>query len=413
MRHFHRKPLLSACLAGLIASIPLATAHAAQPPEEEKPKADTAEEEGEKDPDADAPDDAAKPPPDEDKPPEGAWGVGGTEETGKYRPRGKTGKLKELEEEDEEDRERVEAPAELPPAGHAMLDTVIGFGSMVAVVQEGATKVTPTASFVIGVGYRIGDTWEIFARFPISTNESDGPRERSGDRRDPDNYKQIATGALELGVRPRFAVTRDVAIPAFLSLTFPTAMGDLFADPDNLAKRGQAIVNQAAAASRGFYDKAIFAYKRFGIIPGVGVVWKTELGPGKIELKADTKAEIMIKTGGLEPASEAEGELRSTTVNWVIGGGAAYHAFEDYLNAGLKTWVSVSVAPEVRQSLDPGGAVWVFEPFVGTTVPFIESKAVGMNAEVGGILPAVGELAGNNPYSAKIYGLQIKAGLYF
>jgi hypothetical protein len=191
----------------------------------------------------------------------------------------------------------------------------------------------------------------------------------------------------------------------------------MFAGPDELAKRGEAIVNQAASASRGYRDKALFAYKRFGINPGVGVDWKTELGPGDFQVKADTKVEIMIKTGGNDPAppvgSESPAELRSVAVNWVLGAGAFYHLFDGMLIPGLDTWISVSTAPEIRGNTDPGGAQWIFEPGVGTHIPFTESKSVGMDAKLSGILPAVGELAGSNQPNAKIYGFRIGAGLFF
>src|SRR5687767_1697794 len=151
MARSHQAPtaLLSTCLptalaCALFAGALLASPAAwAQPEEgEEKKPAEGEAGEGEK-----KPDEAAV-----DTPDMGGWGVGGSEREGKYRPRGKTGKLKELEKEHggEEGKEAEAALPKLPPPGFAFLDTAIGFGELVVPTQtSGATGVTPTASFLI------------------------------------------------------------------------------------------------------------------------------------------------------------------------------------------------------------------------------------------------------------------------
>ena len=186
MRYSLVNRLFNALFASLLIAAPAVTtvtfAHA-QPDED----AEGGEEEGGgdkvPDPDVDMPsDDDEAPTPDPEPSGEGdteggGWGVGGTEEEGRFKPRGKTGRLKELEDDQKDDEEDEDfVPPDIGAPGYAYLDTAIGFGDITIVAQDsGATNVTPTASFLIGLGYRIGEMWNLGIRFPISTGASDGP----------------------------------------------------------------------------------------------------------------------------------------------------------------------------------------------------------------------------------------------
>jgi hypothetical protein len=427
----HHASLLSAVLAGMLVAIP-ATAEAAQPAEGDPPGdtgggegggdgGEEAAEEGAEEPEGDITTGDEEPTDSSDDEPKegGAWGVGGTEEEGRYKPRGKTGKLKELEKDDVEERERAEGPPDLPPPGFAYLDTAFGFGEIVVPTQgPGATLIEPNVSFLIGLGYRIGDTWQVGVRFPIATGENDGPANPAvGGGRNPDQFTQIATGALEVGVKPHFILNRELRLPVGLALTFPTAQGDLYPEQDKKAEAGQAIVNQASAASRGWRDRALFAYKRFGIIPSAGIMWKTEVGPGDLNIGAATKVEILIKTGGGEPTefqkNDEGAEVRSTYVSWLLGGDAYYDFLDGYIGAGLALWFTVANAPEVTGSIDPGGFQFVFEPGLRTHIPFLEDESFGLDGHLAFVLPAGGELGGDNQPSADIWGLRVGAGFFF
>jgi hypothetical protein len=413
-----RSHLHIAILGFLCASAPAIAA--AQQPEEEpgsEPEEKPAEEGGEKPPE---PSDV--PPPD---PELGTWGVGGDEPEGKYKPHGRTGKLKELEKEDEEERQVAEGPPELPPPGYAYLDTAIGFGEISVPIQrvqgeDAGTEVTPTASFLIKIGYRLFDYHEIYVRFPISTGEINGPQPPFFEgARDTDHFKQIATGSLELGFRELIVVSRDLWLTAGLGLAFPTGQGDIYSDLTEREARGQALVNQAAAASRGWEDRALFAYQRFSLIPQFGLQWKIpDLGPGALRITADTKVEIMIKTGGNEPedvpyAGPEGQEVRGVAVNWVIGPGIWYDLFDGLLSPGIRIWFAVGNGFEKTTSVDPGPVAGVFEPNVATHIPFTESKSVGFDARIGYMIPMGLELGGGNADDAGIGGLRLGAGFFF
>jgi len=402
----HRTTLSSALVIALLAAAPDALAQPEDPGEGTEEAAEGAE--GEAAEGAEQPKEPPPPPPDL-----GGWGVGGKDEEGRYKPRGRTGKLKELEDEDADEREQEEGPMVLPPPGYAYLDTAIGFGLTRVVAQRtGNTDVTPTASFLIGLGYRIGDTWSVGARFPISTGENNGPvAPQLEGRRDPDAYKQIAIGGIELAARPAFILSRTLRLPASLALVIPTQSGDMNADPDNRADIGMAIVNQAASASRGYVDRALFQHKRFGIVPGIGILFED----GALEVGAETKLEIMVKTGGNDPQPPPAptwepSETRSTVVNWVLGGKFFYGFFDGLLTPGLHLWVVAGTAADLTPAQDYTGALFVFEPWVKSDIPFTDDGMIGLNLGVGATVPA-GTLGGTN--DAAVYGLRIRTGLFF
>ena len=430
-----RTHLLTALLAGLVTTA-VPTIAAAQPDPGEEPPAETPEDVELDDDDDDDDDGEAIPPPVEEGGSDDTWGVGGKEPEGRFKPRGRTGKLKELEEDEEEEREVEEGPPDLPPAGFAYVDTVIGTGDILVVSQgTGATNIAPTASFVIGVGYRIGDVWQIFARFPISTNESDGPRDpfppdQEG-ARNPDQFTQIATGNLEIGVKPHFILSRDMRLPVGLALAFPSATGDQFAPVDDRAALGKRIVNLAAGASRGWDDRALFASKRFGITPSAGLLWKIrDVGPGNIRLEPETKIEIMIKTGGADPPPEDPlpsnitevGEFNDVAVNWVLNLDAWYDLFDDLLQIGVTRFgtrvgnaeeVFVQRADPRDTVLDPSGFQFVWEPAVGSHIDFTGENTFGMDFRLSYMIPLGGPLGGGGNPSASIGGGRIRAGFFF
>lgn len=409
------KLLLSAAAVALLATAPSSVTWAA-------PEGNFIAQPSEGDDDDDDDKNAEPPPEAPPKPKElppvekGAWGVGGEDEEGRYAPRGKTGKLKELEKEDAEKRGE-DLPMELPRPGLIWLDTAIAFGDIhtPAALSDlsntgDPTHITPTASFLIGAQYRIGDTWQIGVRFPISTGQIDGNIEPSGGT-DPDDYAQIATGALELSVAPHFIVGATWRLPVRIAFTFPTGAGDVWADIDNQVDRWVAAVNQAAAESRGWEDRALFSHKRFGIIPGLGAIHRSELGPGILEFSANTKVEIMISTGGTDPPEVAEdietrGEKRGVAVNWVTPLGLFYGFFKGMLDPGLRVWLAVGTAADVKsESQDLSGATFVFEPNLRTHLPFTDSGSVGIDARVAYTIP-LGKIS-------EIGGLRLGAGLFF
>ena len=430
---FHRMPAirrqwLEALLAALLVTVPAVRASAQPGPDSDDEATATADDGAavgddstDDGPPEDSPDDTsmAEKTTEDDNASGSGWGVGGTEVEGRFTPRGKTGRLKKLEEDQQEEEEEEDfTPPDLGPPGFAYLDTAIGFGDMaIAVHETGPTDVTPTASFVIGLGYRIGDMWQIAVRFPISTGKSDGPLDpHFPGARNPDQYTQIALGSPEIGVTPYFTLSRRVRVPVGLAFTLPIGAGDEFPPPTERAKLGQAIVQQAAAASRGWEDRALFAYNRFGIIPSGGIMFQDNVGPGKLRVNGTMKFEMMVSTGGEDPPEEKDkklqGRVRGVSFNWVTKGEVFYDLFDGLLSPGVKLWYAYATAHELKGSIDPGGSQFVFEPNIMTHLPFSDAKNVGIDGRLGYMIPLGGEL-GSGTFPSGIGGLRLTAGLFF
>ena len=370
--------------------------------------------------------DTAGAPKKEDEEKLGGWGVGGKEGDGNFKPHGKTGKLKELED-DQEERRIVDAtPANLGRPGNSWVDVVIApGGSIIVPIQVGGpTEVAPGASFVLGTTYRAWDKWEFGIRFGVSSSATNGPRQALlVGSRDPDSFKQIATGNLEVSLRPFFKLTPSTVVPVGLALVLPTAMGDMFADPDSRVELARWNVNQSASAMRGWEDKALFEPHRFAIVPSVGAIYQRPMGSGvaagTLVLEGRTKLEIMALTGGKDPsidpsAQNVQGDVKDVAVNWLLGGSAGFAMLDGLVTPSLKAWFVYASPTSTFGSIEASGAQLVVEPGVATSVPFGASGNLRFQGRLSGILPLGGPLgSGNQATPAGIAGLRVAAGLSF
>ncbi|MBM4377171.1 MAG: hypothetical protein FJ095_18990 [Deltaproteobacteria bacterium] len=357
------------------------------------------------------------------------WGVGDSDSEGQFKPSGKTGRLKELEDAVEKERVTEATPLKMGGPGNVWVDTSFApSGSMIVPIQEvgPATAVAPGVSFVIGASYRIRDKWELGARVGLGSAATDGPRTPLLDgSRDPDAFKQIAMGNVELSLRPFFKLTPTTVLPIGLALVVPTAMGDMFADPDGRIDLARWNVNQASSAMRGWDDRALWEPNRFGIVPSAGIVYQRPMGEGalagELTVEGRTKFEIMALTGGKDPSVDpstksAVGDVKDVALNWVLGGGASYAMFGGLLQPGLKAWLAYATPTSTLGTLDNAGAQFVLEPGVATSVSFTQDRDKGLKfiGRIAGTFPVGGPLgAGNAALDAGIAALRVTTGLNY
>jgi hypothetical protein len=359
----------------------------------------------------------------------GNWGVGGTESEGRFKPSGKTGRLKELEDAEEKERVTAATPLKMGGPGNVWVDAVLApSGSIIVPIQEvgPATAVAPGVSFLVGASYRIRDKWEIGARFGVGSAATDGPRTPLLDgARDPDGFKQIATGNAELSLRPFFKLTPTTVLPIGLALVLPTAMGEMFADPDSRIELARWNVNQASAAMRGWEDRAMWEPNRFGIVPSAALIYQRPMGAGalagELTLEARTKFEIMVLTGGKDPSVDpttksAVGSVKDVALNWVLGGNATYSMFGGLLQPGVRAWLAYATPTSTLGTLDNAGAQFVLEPGVATAVRFNPQQENGTKfiGRLAATLPVGGPLgSGNAAIEAGIAALRATAGINY
>ncbi|UQA55926.1 hypothetical protein [Polyangium aurulentum] len=345
--------------------------------------------------------DAPKEPPPEPPPlpptKEGDWGVGGAEEEGKFAPQGKTGALKREQEEKEEEGKAEDLRA-LPPRD-AGLDVVIGFGKIRDVRNNSNPTSATVASFVPFFEWRVSEMWAFGVRLPVSTGSVDGPLGEA------DNYSVSALGNLEASLRATIKLKRRLRLPVSIAFTLPTGQGDMYPEQADAGAKPQALVQQAAAGSRGWEEQSLFTPRRLGIVPSVGIRYDTR----DMHIAASTKLELMIRTGGGTPASETEGTIHNPALNWVTGASFFYDFLDGKVSPGLRAWLAVTTLPVSVGTSDYSGAQFVIEPDVASTI-FINPN-LAVRAGVGYVVPLGGHLGGTD--AAFISGLRLRAGLAF
>ncbi len=325
-----------------------------------------------------------------------AWGVGGKDEEGSYAP-GKNKKKVEAVDDDK-------TPRVLGPPAAVSLDMLVGLGAMRDVTNDSGVTDLTVLSFVFGLQYRFGESLTIGARLPYSTGSITGPGGAA------DDYNTFAIGNLELSGRYAFNLTRRISLPVELALYFPSASGDLFADANDQGARAQALVNQAAAYSRGFEENPLFASKRMGIRIGAGVAYDKN----EIHAEGHMRLDIMGKTGGNEPVAA---ELHTPNTTWLTGGSFFYDFFGGKLTPGLRAWLAVTTLPVFAGTRDYSGPQFVLEPDVYTRIPLNAAGSLAIRGGLGYVIPVAGALGGGQKIGAdnsgSTGGLRVHAEFQF
>jgi hypothetical protein len=325
----------------------------------------------------------------------GAWGVGGKEEEGRFAPGARPAK--------DAVEEKEETPDALPPPGSVGVDALFGFGSIRDVTNDVNRTDVFVASFIFGAQYRFGETWMVRARFPYSTGSTRGPGDAA------DDFNSFAVGNLELALMPSFRLTPRLRLPVGLALDLPFASGDLFPADEEQGARAQALVAQSAITARGFEEYALFASKRFGIVPSVGIAYDR----APIHASASTKLELMFKTGGNEPPTPPPGQeaaiVHDPATNWVTALSFGYGFFGGKLMPMLRTWLAVARPPVSVGTSNYAGALWAIEPRVMGRLDLNAKGSVAVQGGIGYVLPVAGELGGD----AGASGLRVLASLLF
>lgn len=342
------------------------------------------------------------------------WGVGGSEDQDHPKPKTTEEPKKATDTDD------GEVHPVLPiTSGDVGLDFVIGFGkyhdaaSQTPDADVGQTPQSQTVlSFILGFHYAVADILQIGARIPFTDGGVTGV-DQSNPNTATAKFSANAFGAIALDGKLDLAATKRLHVPILLSVYLPTAAGDpVILDKTDAAVPSKATwgVQQAVMASRGYEDMALFASKRFSLAPGIGLQYDNRA----LHLGAETRFEMMFKTGGQTPAAAAtpdeSANLRSFAFDWVTSANIGYELFDGKLEPALKTWLAVEQQLVTIGSRDYSGPEFVLEPNVSSRIGLNELKTTQLRGELGFILPVGGAASVNGAGSN---GFRIAADVLF
>ncbi|MEO8798793.1 MAG: hypothetical protein ABI551_12975 [Polyangiaceae bacterium] len=295
----------------------------------------------------------------------------------------------DVKDESSEPAEKVEGD-EVEPKYKLWIDAVFGWGDTPTVNSYPPTTLgttpahtkeethTTSDSYLLGYSYRAGKL-ELGARLPI-VHANFSPEGLQNQR------SSTTLGNLELFAAYEAKLNKRLSIIPELGIALPTAAGDelptgaeIQSDPNKAYDVGaydRYSALQAASASRGLEESALFESKRLGIIPKIGVEYKLK----RLTIAPYIKLENMISTSSSNEKSYL-GEL--------VPGVQATYGLAKWLDVGLRAWASIAFEKENHDN----NALIVVEPQIrGHFGPI--HPAVGLLLPV---FPGSGPSGGYNP----------------
>jgi hypothetical protein len=275
---------------------------------------------------------------------------------------------------------------EKEPKVNLFIDGVFGFGDVPALNSNPPVTLgtapshtlenthVASDSYILGGSYLVAKNLTIGARIPI-VHAAFGPENLETQR------GATTIGNLEIWAAYEKKLSKQLAIIPELGIALPTAVGselptgdDVAANPtanydNNANDRFSAL--QAASASRGLEESALFEAARIGIIPKIELEYKMK----KLTIAPYVKLENLISTQS-DPEHRYLGEI-------VPGFLVSYKVIK-FLDVGLRGWASIAfdkedhdnnalivVEPQLRAHLGP------IHPVVGLLLPVFPATAPG------------------------------------
>jgi len=228
--------------------------------------------------------------------------------------------------------------------GKVGLDLVFGWGKVPFAVLSPPTGAQPVPSysyddkvpsnvqsFILGGGVEVVEHIEVGARLPFTFAgfSPDGTPGRSA----------TSFGNLELEGEYGARVAQGLRLSGSLGIALPTAQGtEVPSDLSNAVATNvdqsaydRWSLNRAAAAARGYEDNALFEPNRLGIIPRVGLLYRTH----GLSVEPYLKLENLVATSST---------LANGYVGELVGGLRVGYWVHKEFEVALRGWVNVGYA---------------------------------------------------------------------
>ncbi|MET0385600.1 MAG: hypothetical protein ABW321_06560 [Polyangiales bacterium] len=246
-------------------------------------------------------------------------------------------------------------PAPAPEPGASTLALHDGYPHTPFEPTAGATQ-----SFLIAGNYALADQLRAGGRLGVSVANNVAAFDRS-------LHAVAAISNLEVEIERELLLEEDTELSLGLGIALPTAQGaDLETGRSSALSTLQGLVQEAAAAARGFEDGALFETARLGIIPKLRVSHRAR----SMRLESYVKLENLLSTRSTS-ARRYLGEL-------IMSGFYGYELLR-IITLGVRVWSSIVLD-------DATAAALLCEPQVRV-------RAGALNATLGVLLPIVSRFA--------------------
>jgi len=260
--------------------------------------------------------------------------------------------------------------------GKAGLDLVLGWGKVPFAVLNSPTGAQPVPnytydekvpsnvqSFILGGGVEVAEHIEVGARLPFTFAgfSPDGSPGRSATSFGNLELEGAYGGRVAQGLR--LTGSLGIALPTSAGTEVPPDLNALATSVDQSAYDRWSL-NRAAAAARGYEDNALFEPHRLGIIPKVGLLYRTH----GLSLEPYLKIENLVATSS---------SLTNSYVGELVGGLRVGYWVHKEFEIALRGWVNVGYAgadddKKTTVAIEPQ-AVLRFgpvRPYLGVIIPF-------------------------------------------
>lgn len=293
------------------------------------------------------------------------------------------------------------------------LDAVFGFGSVPAVNQTTPstfgtvpnqtldnTKVT-VDSYILGFGYWVTPKLRIGARVPLVHGVlTPGGLKNTRGASTFGNVELAVGSEIELSKKLKLLPTLGFALPTSAGLETPEAE-EINAEPTasrNHTALDRFSILRAAGSSRGNIDNAMFAPRRFGIVPELALEYRSK----KLEVEPFVVMDNLIS---------ASSTLKKTYLGEINVGLRVTYELAKWLDVGARAWVNVAFDKEDRDSsvlaiLEPQVRMHFgpVTPMIGVLIPVAPFSSTDTNT---------GPVPTNPVFDARFVALRLAVGAHF
>ncbi len=208
--------------------------------------------------------------------------------------------------------------------------------------------------------------------------------------------QKVGLGDVSLAHIHTLELGSHLELPLELLVAAPTEVGDALTE----AGRARALLDEGAAAVRGFEDDELYLPHRMSVVPKV----ELEAGLGRLQLSAYGKLPVLVRVGGARHG--AEGTANDVALDTVFDAQATYDVWRggghERLALGARVITDLFLREPIEVPDDPRSALQV------VLEPRLRADVGAFHARAGVLLPVGGRMG-----DAHAFGVRLGGGVAF